>query len=68
MNKKDKQIREIERIIYYWARYSGIRTPNGKTYSKSEIADLIYRLIDYKDFPEKFNFDEGKVILEEHER
>ena len=41
----------IERIVYIWARYEGTRdaSKEGKHYSKSDIEELIRRLVRYKD-------------------
>lgn len=51
--------KEVERIVYIWARYSGKRdeSKEGKHYCKSDINDLIRRLIRYKD--DINSFDEG---------
>jgi len=47
---------EINRIVYIWARYSGLRdaTEIGKHYSKSDLTDLIERLTRFRDNPELF--------------
>ncbi len=50
-------LREIERIVYIWARYSGERTDKneeGKIRNKGEIKELAQRLIRYADNPETF--------------
>ena len=48
---------QIDRIVYIWARYAGIRdtTEEGKHYSKSDIVELIRRLNKFKENPESFN-------------
>jgi len=59
------QLDNIERIVYMWARYAGIRTPKGKEYSGNDISNLIGKLTLYKDFPEKFDYALGEVPEEE---
>ncbi len=48
---------EVDRIVYIWARYEGMRdaTKEGKHYSKSDIEELIRRLKKFKDNPNSFN-------------
>lgn len=52
-------LREIDRLVYVWARYSGTRdaTKEGKHYNMAEVQDLIERLKRFKENPE--SFDEG---------
>lgn len=61
------QLEDIERIVYWWARYEGERKMGkpGKVYSKGDIDELIVRLKRYRNYPEKFNFDYGEVPEEE---
>lgn len=59
------QLDEIQRIVYYWARYEGTRTPKGKEFSKVDINELISRLEKYKQNPEKFDWNSGEVIEQE---
>ena len=63
--KKLTQYDKINRIVYMWARYSGIRCPEGKKYSSANISELIERLQRYRDNPEKFDWNEGGVPEEE---
>jgi len=62
MNKLS--LHEIDRIVYIWARYSGLRdsTIEGKHYSKIDVEDLIGKLQRFKENPE--TFDEGFEKLE----
>lgn len=55
--KKEFNLQQINRIVYIWARYEGIRdaTKEGKHYSKSDIEDLIGRLTRFKNNPDSFN-------------
>ncbi len=50
---------EIERIVYIWARYQGIRdtTDEGKHYTPQDIDELIRRLKRYKN--DSTSFSEG---------
>ncbi len=58
-NSEEITLNEIDRIVYIWARYSGIRCPEpkGKEYSKLDLDDLIERLQRYRKDPN--SFDEG---------
>ena len=60
-------LREINRIVYIWARYEGERdsTKEGKHYSKGDLTDLIRRLTRFRDNPDSFN--EGFEKKEEDE-
>lgn len=61
------QADNINRIVYMWMRYSGIRAPEpeGKKFSKSDISNLISRLEKYKYNPEKFDWNSGEVLEED---
>ena len=54
-----RDLNDIERIVYIWARYEGIRdsTPEGKSYDKGDVNNLIRRLQRYNETPN--SFDEG---------
>jgi len=56
MKDKEFNLKEINRIVYIWARYEGIRdaTKEGKHYSKPDIAELIRRLNKFKDNQKSF--------------
>ncbi|MFC1590967.1 hypothetical protein ACFL43_00415 [Thermodesulfobacteriota bacterium] len=54
----------ISRIIYVWRRYEGTRAGIGKTFGFCEIDELENRINDYWDHPDKFDWNEGKVIDE----
>ena len=47
---------EIERIVYIWARYSGVRdsTKEGKHYDQFHLSELIRRLKRFQDNPDTF--------------
>lgn len=64
----DKLEEEISRIIYMWRRYEGTKIPEGKQFKKYEVIDLLERIRKYTNRPEKFNFNEGKVITEIDEK
>jgi len=55
------EIEKINRIFYWWVRYEGTHCPEGKTFSKGDISELISRLERYKEHPEKFDWDKGGV-------
>ena len=63
--KELTQYDKINRIVYMWARYSGTRCPEGKTYSSTNILELIEKLEKYRKNPEKFDWDEGGIPEEE---
>lgn len=52
-------LQEIDRIVYIWARYAGLRdsTKEGKHYSKGDIVELIRRLQRFKE--DTTSFDDG---------
>ena len=56
----------IDRVIYWWARYEGKRTEDGKDYDLGELRDLISRLERLRKNPNKFKF--SKPDMEEHEQ
>lgn len=49
--------REIDRIVYIWARYGGTRdsTEEGKHYSISDVKELIEKLNRFVKNPKSFN-------------
>jgi len=51
------KLQEIDRIVYIWARYEGLRddTKEGKHYSEEDLTDLIRRLTKFRDNPDSFN-------------
>ncbi|KKL80753.1 hypothetical protein LCGC14_2001640 [marine sediment metagenome] len=72
VNRKDKmefKLNEIERIVYIWARYSGVRdsTKEGKHYSQGNLQDLVRRLQRYIEDPNSFEegFEKGTVEVQE---
>jgi len=58
---------QIDRIIYIWARYAGLRdaTKEGKHYSKSDVEDLIGRLTRFKEDPKSFEEGFEKEVEED---
>lgn len=47
----------IERVYYWWVRYEGSRTEDGKEFCNMDLTELIHRLKLLHDEPEKFNFN-----------
>ena len=52
-----KTEKKIERIIYWWRRYEGKRTKDGKVYDFKDIELLEMRIKEYLENPKGFDFD-----------
>lgn len=56
-NKSEIKKEDIERIIYWFRRYKGTRTSEGKLFSFIDLNLLEHRIIEYLEHPDEFNFD-----------
>lgn len=58
---------DIERIIYMWRRYEGIRNAkHGKIWLAKDLDELEERIIQYLKTPSRFDWNKG-VVPEEDE-
>ena len=58
-------IEDIQRIIYWWRRYKGIRNAkHGKIWLAEDLDLLERRIIQYCKTPTKFNFDSPDMGVE----
>ena len=55
----------VDRVIYWWFRYKGRRTEDGKDLSKSDVYELKRRLEKLANFPERFKFNNPNMELNE---
>jgi len=51
----------VDRIVYWWFRYEGTRTEDGKDFSKSDIIELADRLEVLAKNPKKFKFNKPDI-------
>lgn len=56
----------VYRVVYWWARYQGLRTEDGKDYSKGDLKELIYRLNELHDNPDNFNFNHPDMNTDDY--
>ena len=47
----------VDRVVYWWFRYQGKRTEEGKEFSKTDVRELSHRLNILSTFPERFKFN-----------
>ena len=47
----------IDRVVYWFFRYEGTRTEDGKEFIKSHLSILLSRLERLKDHPNEFKFN-----------
>ena len=47
----------VDRVVYWWFRYKGKRTEEGKDFDNSDLIELIHRLKLLHDQPELFRFN-----------
>jgi len=47
----------VGRVYYWWVRYEGSRTENGKDFSDMDLIELIHRLKELHDNPTFFKWD-----------
>lgn len=67
MTHSPEPIADIERIIYMWRRYEGVRdTKHDKIWLAKDIDELEERITQYCKTPTKFNWNQG-IVPEEDE-
>ncbi len=47
----------VDRVVYWWKRFEGTRTEDGKDYSRYDVEELSIRLKKLSKRPEDFNFN-----------
>lgn len=58
----------VDRVIYWWIRYEGKRTEDGKEFENMDLIKLIHRLKLLHDEPELFRFNHPDMeVVEEEE-
>ncbi len=55
----------VNRVIYWWIRYKGTRTEDGKEFRKFDLIELIHRLKVLHDEPELFRFNNPNMKSKE---
>ncbi len=54
----------IDRVIYWWIRYKGTRTEDGKEFSKSDLDLLERRIAQLRLKPNSFKFSNPEMGVE----
>lgn len=47
----------VDRVVYWWIRYQGTRTEEGKDFSRTDVKGLSHRLNLLSTYPERFRFN-----------
>ena len=53
----------VDRVYYWWVRYQGKRTDDGKEFGKMDVIELIHRLSLLHDDPSKFSFNKPDMDM-----
>ena len=56
----------VNRVVYWWIRYEGKRTEDGKDFAKIEVHQLANRLKELSLHPEKFKFNKPDMINDDY--
>ncbi len=54
----------VDRVVYWWIRYQGKRTEDGKDFSKTDVRELSHRLNLLSTYPERFKFNKPDMELD----
>ena len=54
----------VNRVVYWWARYEGKRTEDGKDFSTLDVKELAWRLKHLTSYPEDFRFNNPNMQVD----
>ncbi len=55
----------VDRVVYWWVRYEGSHTEDGKEFSKGEVYGLANKLMNLSKNPDSFKFNKPDMLEEE---